>query len=121
MLAGTLLVDPEALHLYTSRPYLKLFLISPLPLRSGQLLLALLHRPDRPPIRVDERTFPPDPVLCAMQDKVVPLDHEVFWNVSALVPRAMDFLVRIICRITFLGLGIWTYKLLLPRDLYRPE
>jgi hypothetical protein len=120
MLGGTLPVGPEAMHLYTNRPYLKLFLISLLPLRSEQPLVGPLHHPDRPPIRVDGQTFPLGPVPCVMQDKVVLLDHEVSWNVSALVARAVDSLVRIICRITFLDRGIWTYKPLLPRGSYHP-
>ena len=121
MLAGTLPLDLEAMHLYTSKPYPRLFLISPLPLKNEQLLAALLRRPDKIQIRVDGRTFPLGRVLCAMQDKVVPLDHEVSWNVSALVARATHSLVRIIYKITSLCLEIWTCKLPWPRGLSHPE
>jgi hypothetical protein len=121
MLAETLLLDPEAMHLYTSKPYPRLFPIRLLPLKNEQLLAALLRRPDRTQIRVDGRIFPLARVLCAMQDKVVPLDHEVSWNVSALVAQATHSLVRIVYKITCLGLEIWTYKLLWPRGLSHPE
>jgi len=121
MLAGTLLLDLEAMHLYTSKPYPRLFPISPLPLKNEQLLAALLRRPDRTQIKVDGRIFPLGRVPCVMQDKVVPLVHEVSWNVSALVARVTHSLVRIIYKITFLGLEIWTFKLLWPQGLSHPE
>jgi hypothetical protein len=121
MLAGTLLLDPEAMHLYTSKPYPRLFPIRPLPLKNEQLLAALLRRPGRTQIRVDGRIFLLGRVLCAMQDKVVPLDHEVSWNVSALVARATHFLARIIYKITFLDLEISTCKLLWRRGLSHLE
>jgi len=121
MFAGTLPVGPEAVHHCTSRPYLKLFLVSLLPLKNEQPLVALLHRPDRTQIRVDGRIFPLGRVPCAMQDKVDPLDREVSWNVSALAARATHSLVLIRYKIIFLGLGIWTCKPLWQRGLSRPE
>lgn len=110
MLAETLPVGPEAMHLYTSRLYPKPFPIRLPPLRSELHPHVLLHRPERIPIKVDGRIFPLGREPCAMQDKAVPLDHEVSWSVSGHVPREMCSLGQIICRITFLGLGIWIFK-----------
>jgi hypothetical protein len=121
MLAGTLPLDLEAMHLYTSKPYPRLFPIRLLPLKNEQLLAALLRRLDRTQIRVDGRIFPLGRVPCAMPDKVVPLDHEVSWNVSALVARATHSLVRILYKITYLGLEIWTFKLPWPQGSSHPE
>lgn len=120
MLVETPPVDPEAMRLYSNKPYLKPFRISLPPLRSEPRLHVLLHRPDRPQIRVDELTFRPARVLCAMQDKVVPLDLGVSWSVLVHAPREMDSLDQITCRITFLCLGRWTFRPLWPRGSSHP-